>query len=513
MPSSWSARGTAVLLCALLALVGRPSPALASKPHCRLEKVELAAQDKAGQVKAIGGIVELEGQVASERPARDFRLLLNGKVVARAEKLEPFERSGQELYVALLVEISALYAPAIDKIKDTLKEFLESLPPRAKVKLILFGYDIEQQPTFMPAPAVTSIVEDINPDDQGDVQLINAINAGLAALNKVQPGKDKSGKQGPPPRKVMVVLSDGLNQLMDRKSFRRVGDLLKHSNVPLFPVAFSPRDDRGPLLNLGELAKRSSGTFRWAPKDENLKEQFASLSEELRQVHVISFPASKADDDALLNGTLTLACGELKSAPFTFTGVEPRAKSAWWKWVLGILGGLVGLWLAATGALLLLKRRVSRTAQPGPMPGMGPRPQGTLPIGTGARPSAPPGVAAGTPAVYMSVPIRPGARVYTATLIGIGAGQLGGQRFKVESNLMIGKGVSGPNTLLVSDDPSLGGVHCELRRDGAGFAIFDLNAASGIFINDRRISGPTRLSDGDILRLGEATQLRFRIDD
>lgn len=511
MPSSWSARGTAVLVCALLALVGRVGSALASKPHCRLEKVELAAQDKAGQVKAIGGIVELEGQVTTGRPARDFRLLVNGKVVARAEKLEPFERSGQDLYVALLVEISALYAPAIDKIKDTLKEFLESLPPRAKVKLILFGYDIEQQPTFMPAPAVTSIIDDINPDDQGDVQLLNAINAGLAALNKVQPGKDKSGKPAPPPRKVMVVLSDGLNQLMDRKSFRRVGDLLKHSNVPLFPVAFSPRDDRGPLLNLGELAKRSSGTFRWAQKDENLKEQFSALSDELRQVSVISFPAKKIDDDALLNGTLMLACGELKSAPFSFSGVEPPPKSAWWKWVLGILGGLVGLWLAATGALILLKRRVARSGQPvGPAPGR----QGTLPLtGTGAYPGAAPGVAPGVPVGYIPVPITPGRRLYTATLIGIGAGQLGGQRFKVEANLMIGKSVSGPNTLLVSDDPSLGGVHCELRRDGAGFAIFDLNAASGIFINDRRVAGPTRLSDGDIIRLGEATQLRFRIDD
>jgi hypothetical protein len=117
--------------------------------------------------------------------------------------------------------------------------------------------------------------------------------------------------------------------------------------------------------------------------------------------------------------------------------------------------------------------------------------------------------------VYQPVPILPGGRLYTATLIGIGAGQLGGQRIKVEAGLMVCKGPY-PNTagvLCVGDDPSLGERHCELRRDGAGFALFDAGAESGTFINDRRVTAPTRLQDGDIIRLGAATQFRFRLDD
>lgn len=514
MPSFWSARSHLGLFFALLALFGAFSSADASKPRCRLEKIDLASFEKTGQIKAIGGLVELEGQVNTAHAARDFRLQINGKTVARAEKLEPFERTGQDLYIALLVEISALYAPAIEKIKETLKEFLESLPPRAKVKLILFGYEIEQQPIFMPAPAVSSLIDDINPDDQGDVQLISAINAGLVALNKVAPSKDKDGNLQPPPRKVMVVLSDGLNQLMDRKTFRRIGDLLRHSNVPLFPLAFSVRDDRGPLLNLGELAKRSSGTFRWVQGDDNLKPQFASLAEELRLGQVISFPAKKLELEDLLAASFTLMCGELKSAPFELTGAPPPKKSAFWKWGLGILSFLVGLWLAAQGLLFVLKRRMPAHAGAGPV---GSRPPTGAPVGPlaahvpGAHPAQAPALS-GLPS-YVPVPITPGGRVYSATLIGIGAGQLGGKRIKVEASLFIGKASAGPNSLVVPDDPTIGAVHCELRRDGAGFALFEMNAPSGTFVNDRRIAGPTRLQDGDILRLGEGTQFRFRLDD
>ena len=40
-----------------------------------------------------------------------------------------------------------------------------------------------------------------------------------------------------------------------------------------------------------------------------------------------------------------------------------------------------------------------------------------------------------------------------------------------------------------------------------------MNPQGGTFINDRPMSGPTRIADGDIIRLGQATQFRFRLDD
>ena len=528
----------ALLLCV-------PARARASKPHCRLEHIDLSDVDKHGVIKAIGGMVELEGLISTGHPAKEFRLQVGKKGLGRAEQVVPFERSGQDLYVILAVEISALYAPSFDKIKEALQEFLEAMP-RAKVKLIQFGTEIDPGTTFLPAPAVSQQLDDLNPDDQGEVKLLDALTAGLVALNKLPaaPVKDKSDKPHLPPRRVIVVLSDGLNALMDRKSFKRVGDLLKQSNVPLFPVAFSPRDDRGPLLNLGELAKRSTGTFRWAQKDDGLKEQFQNLAEELNKTPVFSFSAKKIDPESLSDAMFTLQCGsELFSAPLSLTGAPPPKPSQAWKWALGIVLSLVGLWGLAQGALWLLNRRSRKLGlgPPGAYPappgaagyaGTGPYPPaGTLPLGavgyagTGPYPPAgslPPGAVgyagtgpyppAGTlPPGAAGYPPATGGRVYTATLIGIG--QLGGQRIKVEASLRLGSGVSGPGCFMISGDPTVAPSHCELRRDAAGFSLVDLGTAGGSFINDRPVRGAARLTDGDLLRLGEGTQLKFRIDD
>lgn len=491
-PGPWHRRWWAILLVGLVLVA---QSAHASKPRCRLERVNLTQFEQGGQIKVTGGVVELEGQINTERPASVYRLLVNGKPVAKPDKAEPFERAGQELYLVLAVEISALFAPSFETIKETLREFLESLPPRTKVKLVQFGYELEPTPVFLAPGALAPIVDDINPDDQGDVQLLNAIQAGLVALNKVQPGKDKSGESLPPPRKAIVVLSDGMNQLMDRKTFRRVGDLLRQSGVPLFPIAFSPRDDRGPLLNLGELAKRSLGTFRWAQKDTDLKEQFQNLSEELKKNHVLHFVAKKLSLDDLRTSQFALQCGDLKSNPIMQPGVPPPKPSTWWKWLLGVLLSLVGLWGAAQGALFVLKRRVQKLV-----------PQGapTLVSGPGAVPLA-------APTQLLGYATMKGNRPIGATLIGIGA--LAGQRLSIEHTAIIGRSVAGTTNLQVLTDSSLGPSHCEIRREPNGFFLIDFGLPSGCFINEQRISGKALVNDGDLLRLGEGTQLKFRLED
>ena len=498
-------RAALVLLAALAALGGAllaaGSTAQAAKPRCRLERLDASRLDEDGRVKVVGGVVELEGQVNRDRPAASYRLQVNGKTVAKAEKLEDFEKTGQELYVVLAVEVSALYAPVIEQIKEAVREFLGALPPRSKVKLISYGYEIQQLPAFLAPPALVQSVDDLAPDEEGDVQLLNAISAGLTSLNRLSAAKDKDKDKKPaqaPPRKVLVVLSDGLNQLMDRKNFKRVGDLLKQNGVPLFPIAFSPRDDRGPLLNLGELAKRSHGTFRWAQKPENLKEQFLNLAEELRQSAVLTFPGKKLDAKELGKATVTLQCGDIRSNAAAAPLLPPEETSRWWKWLLGIVLLLVGLWGAAQGALWGLRRRAARLGVPASQP---PVASGVLP--TGGYP------AAGLPVVG-SLPQRPG-RLYTATLIGIGP--LVGTRVKVEGNLFVGKAVQGPNTLQVTADPSLAPTHGELRRDAQGFLLIDLGAPSGCFVNDQRVSGQARVQDGDVIRFGTGTQLKFRLDD
>lgn len=466
------------------------TPAQASKPRCRLERVDLSQFAEGGQITVLGNVVELEGQLNTERPATSFRLLLNGKAVAKPDKVEPFDRSGHELYLVLAVEVSALYEPSFEKIKETLREFLESLPPKTRVKLIKFGYEIEPTPVFMPPGAIVPMIEDITPDDQGDVQLLNALQAGLIALNKVAPGKDPSGQTLPPPRKAIVVLSDGMNQLMDRKTFRRIGDVLRQANVPLFPIGFSPRDDRGPLLNLGELSKRSFGSFRWAQKDDDLKAQFQNLAEELKKGYALHFTTKKISPDVLRTAQFSLQCAELKSNVLLPPGLPPPKPSTWWKWLLGIVLFLVGLWGAAQGALWFLRRKAQK-------------------LGVLASPSLPPPVAVAVPPV--GYPTIKGTTPVGAVLIGTGV--LFGQRRNIDQAMILGRAVGGASNWQITTDDSVSPSHCEIRREPNGFFLVDYGSQVGCYINEQRVQGKQIIQDGDLVRLGQATQFKFRLED
>lgn len=542
LPPSHAPARRGVLVAALLALWA--GTALGSKPRCRLE----AVIPRDGEILALGGVVELEGQVDADRPPSTYALLVNGKEIARADRGQPFERSGQDAYVVLAVEISALYAPAIEKVKDALREFLDALPPRTKVRIIQFGAEIGDQGSFVPAAAVT--LDDILPDDEGDIQLTGAITAGLRALQAAErlpakaaaAGKDgDKDKDRPPPRRLLIAISDGLNPSMERRGFRQLGDNLRKAGIAFFPVAFSPRDDRFPLLNLGELAKRSGGTFRWAQKDEQIKEQFLSLAEEIKLLQVLRFAGKKVaklDEEDLAGATFSLRCGDLVSPPYTLRGEAMKPQSSrWYLWVAGVLGGLVALWGLAQLIALWLRRRAPQAPtqqQPWQPPPQQPWPQ--PPIGTGAYPQQPAGTGAypqqpigsvGTGA-YPQQPIGTGAypqqpdhgRVVAlpsgssggASIILIG-GPAGGQQVVLTPPVFtLGKGVaSGPQALQVAD-PTVSSRHCELRHDPAGWVVVDLGSTNGTYVNDHRITAPTRLRDGDLVRIGVSTQFKLRLD-
>ena len=72
----------------------------------------------------------------------------------------------------------------------------------------------------------------------------------------------------------------------------------------------------------------------------------------------------------------------------------------------------------------------------------------------------------------------------------------------------IGKG---PSTLQIADDPAVSTRHAELALRGGVFVVTDLGSTNGTFVNNQRITQPTRLGDGDLLRFGN-TQMKFRAE-
>src|SRR5262245_58196000 len=58
---------------------------------------------------------------------------------------------------------------------------------------------------------------------------------------------------------------------------------------------------------------------------------------------------------------------------------------------------------------------------------------------------------------------------------------------------------------LVLQDSHVSKLHAALTRTTDGYLLRDLQSSNGTFLNDRRLSGPTLLKQGDRIRVGKST--------
>lgn len=75
-----------------------------------------------------------------------------------------------------------------------------------------------------------------------------------------------------------------------------------------------------------------------------------------------------------------------------------------------------------------------------------------------------------------------------------------GQRFRLsdKQSLLIGRA----SRMTPLTDYSVSRKHAEIRQRGRGWELADLRSANGTYLNEKRLERPTRLKDGDQIRLG-----------
>jgi FHA domain/von Willebrand factor type A domain len=549
--ASWT-RSCLALACVVAVAIALPADA--SKTKLRLERV--VSSDDGVQVYA--SIVELEGQVVDDRPAPTFELKVNGKNVGRATKLQRFQGSGDPLDVVLIVESSALYGPKppsaaapgtpppsapaapppaptkgskgkkgqkgakagakrsafkldsssssgdqpLDKVKEAVQSLFEGMPPKWRVFFIDYGGDVTPHPPFRPAGGVGGDIDGLSADgDAADLKLIQAVDAALIELNKEAKAREAKGDK--PARRLIVLVSDGLNYNMDKNAFRTLGKSASKFQIPIHTIAFSPQDDRGPLLNLGEISKLSNGTFRWAKNGDDLRNQIETLADELNKQYVLTFKY----DDALENRTFVLTQADLTSNVLHLgkNVIGDKHGLGWW-WLLiiaGVLavGGIVLVVIARShvevhdfGAAARQKaEQQAAQAQPAAAPQ---QPRNAMRIGDPA------------PAQQQPSAARGGLSRGTVIVVG---GALSNVRVGIAigaAPILIGKG---PATLQIMDDPAVSTRHALISGEPQGITLTDLQSTNGTFVNNQRISSPTLLQDGDLVRVGN-TQIKFRAE-
>ena len=86
------------------------------------------------------------------------------------------------------------------------------------------------------------------------------------------------------------------------------------------------------------------------------------------------------------------------------------------------------------------------------------------------------------------------------------SGELENQRFFMSDQLRLGREADNDLTL---PDKKTSRHHAILQRQGAVYYIIDLNSGNGTYVNEKRITEPTLLKNGDIVLVGD-TKLTIR---
>jgi pSer/pThr/pTyr-binding forkhead associated (FHA) protein len=91
-------------------------------------------------------------------------------------------------------------------------------------------------------------------------------------------------------------------------------------------------------------------------------------------------------------------------------------------------------------------------------------------------------------------------------LLTVAGGPMRGVSFRASRRTqVIGRA---PTVEIQVDDPHLSRRHASVTLTEHGVSLVDLGSTNGTWLNDRRLTGPEYLTDGDVIRIGR-TELRF----
>ena len=501
---------TRALLVALLVLSSTARAQEDARPSYRavVDRVELEPASITGQrLRVYLSALSLAGQRLDLTDPKSIRLYIGSGEKQLPYALGTYDVTGGDTVVVVLVQVSADFTDALPTITDTLdRELLAALGEHAQVAIIPYGDTVGAAKLEKVKTARGKLGGLSSDGSAGDPAMLDAVERSLVLLRKA-----KSDPEGKPLRKIVILIGDGRDHNGDRDRITAVGKRAAKEGVRIHAIAYSPADVRRPLLALGELAKRSMGTFRWPgrghnPTSDSWTEAFKQLREEIVKQYVITYFVNADDDVAgkklhiVTAGRTEVTSNDVK-IPDSATCDGTACDSGYCAssgcvvvaashgrgalgWILIIAGGLAGAIVLLGVIGYFITKRQQRAAQM-PMPGQ--MPQQPMP-----QPQMPP-----------QMPVMPAGRPPPALLVM--SGPLAGQRVMLRNGFLIGKQ---PGCDLLIDDGYTSSQHAQIGIDAYGNCrLYDRGSTNGTFINGVPVR-ESALEHGATIRIG-STELRF----
>jgi hypothetical protein len=472
-----------------------------------VDRVDLEPASVTGmRLRVYLSALSLQGQ-RLDLDTKSIKLYLGPTEKKAPLALGSYEGTGGETAIVFIVQGSVDYNDALPLISDALDhEVLGSLSDKTQVAVLTYG-ESPGTGKLGPLKGVRGKLSLSGDGSAGDPALLDTIDRALMLLKRA-----KTEPEGKPLRKLIVVIGDGRDRSGDKDRVTRAGQRASKEGVRIHALAFSPTDTRRPMLTLGELTRKSLGTFRWVRKDtaDSWKAELDQLRDEINKQYVLTYFLDPGDEVAgrklhiVTTGRLEVTSNELKVPEPTCGGTACEtgycgndtclqyraAKSGgFFKWLLIIVGGLVGVLVLLGFIGYLMQRKQNRPQMPGMPAGM---------------PGMPPGQVAMPPSVPQMQPgLLPNGRPIPAFLVM--SGPRTGERLLLHNGFLIGKQ---PGCHLLIEDGYTSSQHAQLGMDAQGnCTLFDRQSTNGTFVNGNRITA-LALEHGASIRIG-STELRF----
>lgn len=517
---------TCVIGGALLVLAARPAQADDGAPasyRAVIDRVDLEPASVGGlRLRVELSALAIGGQQLDLTDPKSIKLMVGGGKLEAPYALGRYGATGADTAIAIVMEANTAYAETLPSILSTLDDIvLSTLGDRTQVAILSYG-DATGSGKLGSLKSARSRLSQVSQDGSaGEPALLDTLDRALLLLKKV-----KTTPEGRPLRKLILVMSDGRDRSGDRDRVTQLGQRADKQGVRIHTFGYAPSNVRRPLLTLGELSKRSLGTFRWvrAGGAESWSGAFQQLRDEINKQYVLTYflPA-----DAEIGGKrikiVTVgrteatsnelripepSCGRDPCAGYCVDAVcvTPRDSTSRGVvgWIVLIAGILVGLIVVLGVIGFVLQKRQQAPGQP-MAPGQVAMP-GQLPAGVappmaasakGKKPKA--GKAPRNPPQPVAAPQPVGPALLVMT------GPRAGQRIPLQNGFTIGKA---PTSNLVLDDGYTSTQHAQVGIDHMGNCrLYDRNSTNGTFANGVRVTEVV-LDHGMSVRIG-STELRF----
>lgn len=467
--------------------------------------------------------MSLQGQALDLAEAGGVRVFAGGSKLDVPLAIGTFAPTKTDLAMVVITQVSADFTdvlPVINEALDT-NVFGEVDDKLTQVALLGYGESIAPGKLGSLKNARARIGGIASDGSFGDPLLLDSIERALGLLRKAT-----TKPEGKPLRKLIVIIGDGRDASNDRDRVTRVGQRAAKDNVRILSLAYSPKDVRRPLLLLGELSKRSFGTFRWVrgAKTDSWTAAFQQVGAEINKQNVIT--AFGAPDDDFSGRKVRIELAGRTDATYLNEGKAPQVSCAGQTcevgmycaaetcmkpkapnrrgilgWVLLIGGGVVGLLvvLGLIGWVMTKRQQLASQVGVADVPANlqvhgAPQVPQSRPPKTIAFNSQQPADAS----MSMGMPST-GAR------LSVLSGPYAGRELPLKHGFFIGK-AAGCDLLL--DDGFTSGHHAQFVIDGTGkITLFDYGSTNGTFVNGQKITSVV-LEHGSTIKIG-STEIRF----